>query len=736
MNDMKKLILLLIAFVFSTLTFGQERPIAKKVEQAKLTSRSFKSYNVFGNAIQQKGNQFADFAKGVSVFKLEKAELSKLYQSKPVSLTLEVPFENREISLELIKNEALFTDNFRAVDQNNQLINYKPGLYYQGIIKGDRTSVVAISIFEDQVIGVASSTALGDVVIGKLQNSEEYVTYSSYNVEAKNNVKCAVDQLEENKNYKPNYDPKILKKTTNEMTEKCVRVYYEIAYAPYKQNGLDETKTLNWLTAIHNNIATLYTNDYIRTSLSKVMIWKEQDPYTGNYSAQLNKFRTTRTDFDGDFAHLVNYPSTTSVAYLNSMCNNDYHYAYSGINMTYGDVPVYSWTIMAMTHEMGHALGSPHTHACSWNGDGTAIDGCAPTANPDLAEGTCPTGPIPYADKGTIMSYCHLIGGVGINFSNGFGEQPGNLIRATVDGKICLSTDCSMTCQQTIKSVEGILNERTITYTLNDDAGTAWIYKFQKIGAPEVQWKETTSKTLTFSNLDKNAYYRIEVANKCSETSNSSAVTSIIEIPGDYCNGDLYYDSGGADGNYSPNEFILKTFRPLIAGEKVSITFTEFDIEPAGEDGEVYDYMDIYNGAVPNATKLFSNGKQLNGNTIPGPFVSTDNSGAITIKFVSDGGLELKGWAAQVNCNSLGLEDINKLEFSVYPNPTTDFVTLSSKESIVSYQVYDIGGKLLSKSNKLDKKEAKIDLSNYPKGIYVLSIKTDKRTYTQKVTKK
>ncbi|TGN30052.1 T9SS type A sorting domain-containing protein [Empedobacter tilapiae] len=735
MNDMKKLILLLIAFVFSTLTFGQERPIAKKVEQAKLTSRSFKSYNVFGNAIQQKGNQFADFAKGVSVFKLEKVELSKLYQSKPVSLTLEVPFENREISLELIKNEALFTDNFRAVDQNNQLINYKPGLYYQGIIKGDRTSVVAISIFEDQVIGVASSTALGDVVIGKLQNSEEYVTYSSYNVEAKNNVKCAVDQLEENKNYKPNYDPKILKKTTNEMTEKCVRVYYEIAYAPYKQNGLDETKTLNWLTAIHNNIATLYTNDYIRTSLSKVMIWKEQDPYTGNYSAQLNKFRTTRTDFDGDFAHLVNYPSTTSVAYLNSMCNNEYHYAYSGINMTYGDVPVYSWTIMAMTHEMGHALGSPHTHACSWNGDNTAIDGCAPTYDPSLAEGTCPTGPIPYADKGTIMSYCHLVGGVGINFSNGFGEQPGNLIRATVDGKICLSTDCSMTCQQTIKSVSGTLNGQSISYTLNDDIGTVWIYKFQKIGDVEAQWKETKTKTLKFDNLDKNAYYRIEVANKCSETSNSSSVTAIIEIPGDYCNGDLYYDSGGANGNYSPNENFIKVFKPLVAGEKVSITFTEFDVEPADENG-VYDYMNVYNGTSSNASKLFENGKELNGNKIPGPFISTDDSGAITIRFRSDGGLELKGWEAQINCNSLGLEDINKLEFSIYPNPTTDFVTLTSKESIVSYQVYDMGGKLLSKLNKLDKKEAKIDFSNYPKGIYVLSIKTDKRTYTQKVTKK
>ena len=731
---MKKLILLLIAFVFSTLSFGQLKPIPKKVEEAKLKSRNFKSYKVFSNTIQQKGDQFAEFAKGVSLFRLEQTELNKLYQSKPTSLTLQIPFDGRTLDLELVQNTALFTDNFKAVDQNNKLINYEPGLYYQGIIGGDKTSVVAISIFKDQVIGVASSKALGDVVIGKLKDSEEYVSYSSYNIEAKNNVECAVDQLEENKNYKPNFDAKTLNSNKNEMTEKCVRVYYEIAYAPYKQNGLDETKTLNWLTAIHNNIATLYTNDYIRTSLSKVMIWKEQDPYTGDYNAQLNKFRTTRTDFDGDFAHLVNYPSTTSVAYLNSMCNNDYHYAYSGINMSYGNVPVYSWTIMAMTHEMGHALGSPHTHACAWNGDGTAIDGCAPTYDPKLAEGTCPTGPIPYADKGTIMSYCHLVGGVGINFSNGFGEQPGNLIRATVDGKICLSTDCSMTCQQTIKSVDGTLDGQTITFKLNDDTGTVWKYKFEKVGGEAGVWKETTNKTLVFANLEKNSYYKIEVVNKCSETSSSSSVTRIVEIPGDYCNGDLYYDSGGANGNYSPNENVIKIFKPAVAGEKVSLTFLEFDLEP--RDTNLYDYMNIYNGTGTNASKLFANGKELNGNTIPGPFVSTDETGAITLRFVSDGGLELKGWVAKINCASLGLNDINNLEFNIYPNPTADLVNVTTKENIVSYQLYDFTGKLLTEKSKVDKKEVKINLESYPKGIYLLNIKTDKRTYTQKVTKK
>src|SRR5690625_7606059 len=89
-------------------------------------------------------------------------------------------------------------------------------------------------------------------------------------------------------------------------------------------------------------------------------------------------------------------------------------------------VPVYSWTILAMSHVMGHSFGSSLTHACAWNGDNTPIDVCGPTFDFTYSEG-CTNGPIPYNEGGTIMSYCHLLNNVGINFSMGFGEQPANL---------------------------------------------------------------------------------------------------------------------------------------------------------------------------------------------------------------------------------------------------------------------------------------------------------------------
>ena len=158
----------------------------------------------------------------------------------------------------------------------------------------------------------------------------------------------------------------------------------------------------------------------------------------------MSSFRTTRTSFNGDVAHLVSRgaPTGGGVAYLDVLCNRAYAYAYSYIYQSYNQFPTYSWTVNVIAHEMGHNLGSPHTHNCSWdvNGDGIAnemIDGCGPSAG--YAEGSCSTAPLP-SNGGTVMSYCHLIGSVGINFNNGFGALPAARIQNRVYNASCLTT--------------------------------------------------------------------------------------------------------------------------------------------------------------------------------------------------------------------------------------------------------------------------------------------------------
>ncbi|RYZ41639.1 MAG: T9SS type A sorting domain-containing protein, partial [Sphingobacteriales bacterium] len=189
-----------------------------------------------------------------------------------------------------------------------------------------------------------------------------------------------------------------------------------------------------------------------------------QDSYpTTSSSNALNSFRTTRPTFNGDIAHLaaLGGANVGGIAWIDILCNSSYRYAYSNIYSSYNTVPTYSWSVYVMTHEMGHNLGSPHTQSCSWSGG--ALDNCYTT------EGGCAAGPAP-TNGGTIMSYCHLTS-TGINFNNGFGTQPGNLIRNRVSAASCLS-NC------TTNPGGCTTNSATLTIVLDNYPGeTSWNIK-------------------------------------------------------------------------------------------------------------------------------------------------------------------------------------------------------------------------------------------------------------------
>lgn len=71
---------------------------------------------------------------------------------------------------------------------------------------------------------------------------------------------------------------------------------------------------------------------------------------------------------------------------------------------------------------------------------------------------------------------------------------------------------------------------------------------------------------------------------------------------------------------------------------------------------------------------------------------------------------------------------------TLYPNPTKDIVNIiSTNERINSYTLYNMGGQEIIKSEKIKTKSEKINLSNLPKGVYVIKVITDKNSYTRKV---
>jgi hypothetical protein len=115
--------------------------------------------------------------------------------------------------------------------------------------------------------------------------------------------------------------------------------------------------------------------------------------------------------------------------------------------------------------------------------------------------------------------------------------------------------------------------------------------------------------------------------------------------------GGTYYDDGGAAGNYANNtNNIYRVFCPSTPGTAVSITFNTFSLETAGIFG-CPDYLVVISGATQNpqnpSDELFNGcGTSAQGRT----YTSTDPSGCLSIRFVSDLTVRGVGWAATLNC--------------------------------------------------------------------------------------
>ncbi|MEA2042670.1 MAG: T9SS type A sorting domain-containing protein, partial [Bacteroidota bacterium] len=87
--------------------------------------------------------------------------------------------------------------------------------------------------------------------------------------------------------------------------------------------------------------------------------------------------------------------------------------------------------------------------------------------------------------------------------------------------------------------------------------------------------------------------------------------------------------------------------------------------------------------------------------------------------------------------NNVGISDIQNTELiTVFPNPTTGIFTiknLKASERPLSVEITNINGQIIYSSKLQNIKTSQIDISNQPKGIYFIKIRTDKTIYTVKI---
>jgi hypothetical protein len=191
----------------------------------------------------------------------------------------------------------------------------------------------------------------------------------------------------------------------------------------------DGRATTEYIATLVGAVSAIYRRDcdtsivlaYVRLQPDADDLFNQPDP--------LGPFRTwwneNGADVDRDLFTLLtgrrNLPYG-GVAWLNAACT-DYGYSVNGyLNGRFADpfaTDPGNWDINVTAHELGHNLGTAHTHDYG-------IDACA--------DGT--------VQRGTIMSYCHVVSGASSNIDLRFHAGTVDPIKSFVSAAPCLARDC------------------------------------------------------------------------------------------------------------------------------------------------------------------------------------------------------------------------------------------------------------------------------------------------------
>ena len=176
----------------------------------------------------------------------------------------------------------------------------------------------------------------------------------------------------------------------------------------------------------------------VRVRFRFVRLWSTTDPWTSaglvGMLTQVQGYWTAHeTGTPRDAVHFVSGKGVTGgIAYIDVLCDPGFGYGVSTVHGSFDVMnPYHTWDVRVVAHELGHNFGSLHTHCYD-----PPLDHCY-NRQPGCYSGptSLPTG------GGTIMSYCHLLGG-DANVNLMFGATVSAVIRAGADNGACIGPPC------------------------------------------------------------------------------------------------------------------------------------------------------------------------------------------------------------------------------------------------------------------------------------------------------
>lgn len=675
---------------------------------------------------------------------LFKNNIVKIERLSKLSDNVIFDFKNKEFNF---KKVSVSSGNFDVVDNKNTTVNIEQGKFYH-----DYKNNASLSVFGNQFVLIYDTLEV-------FNNGRK-----TYQIRPQSKVpfNCYTDDgsIGENR----------LETISQASMVGCrsIKIYLEADYKLYTDNGSSIQATVNYITALFNQVKLLYLNEQINVEISQIKVWNVQDPYVqySSIATVLNSFRTNLgTNFNGNLAHFLSSRNLGGgIAYVDVLCFKQYAFGVSAIKTTFLNVPTYSWSVEVFTHELGHNIGSWHTHSCNWpNGP---IDNCY------SPEGSCSSGPAPI-NGGTIMSYCHLTN-YGINFNNGFGPVPGNYIRSKYNNATCLTSFIVLPTNLTSDSIT--VNSAKISW--NSIPNTTFIIQYKK--ASDLDWitTVTSSNKVTLTNLSAATNYQWKIKTNCSDFSNIQNFTTLNNTT---CNvitnvtfsnitktsfnvswlsvplAQNYIIQYRKFGNTNWIEYSNIPSTTLSVSNLLANTKYEFRIRPnCNNQFSIIFYVTTLADTNPCVAPTNLKVIELTGNSailswdknptainyeMALKFPNSSNFFTIGYKFINPT-VHFYGftpnstyqWKVRTNCSDWSvvntfttlsnitspiegsIQITNKIV--VYPNPTTSEINIVGNNN-QEYQLFDNIGKLVLYGNII---ENKIDISSFVNGLYFLKV--------------
>lgn len=103
----------------------------------------------------------------------------------------------------------------------------------------------------------------------------------------------------------------------------------------------------------------------------------------------------------------------------------------------------------------------------------------------------------------------------------------------------------------------------------------------------------------------------------------------------------------------------------------------------------------------------------------------------IVLSFNSNGKVVEKTLVVNATNSTLATAEVKKLQFGIYPNPTTDVLNIKTQDKVMNAVIFDLSGKMINAQIN----NGQINVSTLTKGMYILKVVTDKAVYQQKFIK-